>query len=605
MSADSERRLAVILHADVIESTALVRRDETLAHNRILNAFRLLSQSIEAYSGATRELRGDALVGEFNRASDAICAAVAFHEKNIAYNAELEDEIQPCLRIGIAMGEVVVGEQMMTGAGVVLAQRLEQLAERDGICLQGAAYDTLPENLPFQYEHRGEQLLKGFDEPVRTFAVFRKAGESMPAPEIKPPTLIAFKNVTDKFPPPIAGSSIAVLPFVNLSDNPEQDYFCHGVSSEIHTDLTRFRDLFVSGRSSCLAVNDQFSDVTEIANKLGVQYLVRGGIRSDRDRVRINVELVEAETGGVLWSERYERILEDIFEVETEVANTIAATLSIKIEDAVYERRKECPPERLSAYDWYLRGNRSLELGGPENLAKAKREYRQALEIDPEYSSANAGLSIVYAYEMGEMLAPDFSESLDLHHKFAEKAVALDSTDSRGHYAMCCVLQYLGQFELADSHAERSVELNPSEYHNICARGYTLMNLNRADESAASFNQSLRRNPLAPNACLLAMGLIEYQEKNYAQSTATIARMTPSYIQRLSTLAAGYAQLGYDEEARLIAREFWNQIESRPGRPATGDTAGWRRYWRQEHPWGDEEAFENLLEGFGKAGLPV
>ena len=601
---DSERRLAVILHADVIESTVLVRRNETLAHKRILNAFRLLSQSIEAYSGATRELRGDALVGEFNRASDAICAAIAFQKENAAYNAELDDEIQSCLRIGIAMGEVVGDDQMMTGSGVVLAQRLEQLAERDGVCLQSAAYDTLPEYLPFQYEYQGEQVLKGFEEPVRVFSVSLKKGESIPTPEVKPPTLTAFKNVTDKSPPPIADTSIAVLPFDNISGNQDQDYFCHGVSADIHSDLTRFRDLFVSGRSSCLTVSDQTADVTEIAKRLGVQYLVRGGIRSDKDRVRIIAELVDGETGGILWSERYDRVLQDIFEVETEVANTIAATLSIRIEDEVYERHKDCPPERLSAYDWLLRGNRNLELGGPENIDKAKREYRRALDIDPEYSSASAGLSIAYAYEMGEMLSENFSESLDMHHEFAEKAIALDRSDSRGHYAMSCVLQYLGQFELADIHAERAIELNPSEYHNICARGYTLMNLNRVDESAATFNESLRRNPLAPNSCLLALGLIEYQEKNYAQSAATIARMTPSYIQRLSTLAAGYAQLGYDEEARSVGQEFWNQIETRPGRPAKGNVKGWRQFWRQEYPWGDEEAFENLLEGFGKAGLP-
>lgn len=605
MTVSSHRRLVVILHADVIGSTALVRRDETIAHERILDAFRRLSKSIESYGGVTKELRGDALVGEFSRVSDAVCAAIGFQEENAELNTKLEDGIQPGLRIGIAMGEVVADENTVTGAGVILAQRLEQLAECDGVCLQGAAYETLPERLPFQYKAQGEQHLKGFDDPVRSFAVSRKEGESLPAPESNPVTISAFQVVEAEVLPQVTGASIAIMPFANLDGSKDQDYFSHGVTADIHNDLTRFRNLFVSGRSSCLTVSDQTSDVTEIAKRLGVQYLVRGSVRTDKDRLRINAELVDGETGGILWSERYDRIMLDIFEVELEVANTIAATLSIRIEDALYERSKDCPPERLSSYDWLLRGNRSLELGGAKNLNNAKREFSRALEIDPESSSACAGLSTAYANECFELAAPNYAESIERHQELAEQALALDSSDSRSHYAMSCAHTLFGQFELGYQHAERALDLNPSEYHNICGVGYSLMCLDRFEESSKAFTDSLRRNPLAPNSCLLALGNIEYQEENYGQSAITLSRMTPSYIMRVSSLAATYAQLGYEDAARAAAKEFWKLVESRPGCPSSDDSKGWRLHWRLLYPWGDEESFEKLLEGFAKAGLPV
>ena len=177
------RKLAVILHADVVGSTALVQRNETIAHGRIQDAFRRFSRTIENYGGMTHELRGDALVAEFDRASDAVSAALAFQATNAAFNATLDDHIRPQIRMGISLGEVVIADNTITGAGVVLAQRIEQLAESGGVCIQGAAYETVPQRLPFAYENLGEQEVKGFADPVRVYAVNMKRGETIPAPE--------------------------------------------------------------------------------------------------------------------------------------------------------------------------------------------------------------------------------------------------------------------------------------------------------------------------------------------------------------------------------------------------------------------------------------
>ena len=210
------RKLAVILHADVVGSTVLVQQNETLAHERIQAVFHQFSDTIKTYGGVAREIRGDALVAEFERASDAVTAALAFQVLNGETNSTLSDDIQPKLRIGISLGEVVIADNTITGAGVVMAQRLEQLAESGGVVVQGAVSETVPIRMPFEFENLGEQILKGFDQPVRAFTVTLSPGDELPAPEKEVPLQAA---ETENLP--IADRpTIAVLPFTNMSNEP-------------------------------------------------------------------------------------------------------------------------------------------------------------------------------------------------------------------------------------------------------------------------------------------------------------------------------------------------------------------------------------------------
>ena len=217
MTDTPSRKLAVLLHADVVGSTSLVRLNETLAHERIKDAFVRLSESVRSYGGTTNELRGDALVAEFGRASDAVCAAIAFQDANTALNASLGDDLRPRLRVGIAMGEVIVADNTITGDGVVLAQRLEQIAEPGGVCIQGAAYETVPKRLPFAFESLGEQMLKGFDEPVRALKVALKTGESVPPTEFGVLPGEPIREPSDR-------PSIALLPFKSRGGDSEHGH---------------------------------------------------------------------------------------------------------------------------------------------------------------------------------------------------------------------------------------------------------------------------------------------------------------------------------------------------------------------------------------------
>jgi adenylate cyclase len=287
LSGENSTKLAVLLHADVIGSTALVQLDETLAHARFQDVFRRFSETIAGHGGTTHEIRGDALVAEFSRASDALAAAVTFQAANGEYIDGLGDEIRPQLRIGVAMGEVVIADSTVTGGGIVLAQRLEQLAPPGGICIQGAAYETLPKRLPFEYENLGEQQLKGFDEPVRVYTVRARGEASSSASAVNDVPAPRELELPSK-------PSIAVLPFNNMSNDSEQEFFADGISEDIITELSKFRTFFVIARNSSFAFKNESLTVRDVGRKLGVRYVVEGSVRRAGNRVRITAQLIDA-----------------------------------------------------------------------------------------------------------------------------------------------------------------------------------------------------------------------------------------------------------------------------------------------------------------------
>ncbi len=377
MAEHPTRKLAVILHADVVGSTRLVQQNETLAHARIQDAFRRFSSTIDAYNGVTHELRGDALVAEFARASDAVAAALAFQIENTESNARLEDDLQPQLRIGISLGEVVIADNTVTGAGVVLAQRVEQLAEPGGVCITGAIHEAAPQHLPLDYSDLGKREVKGFEEPVQVYRASVKAGKQVPPPEPavsvgahsrKPKRLwtasaIALLIVVGgalawwqpwvlreepasvermAFPLPDK-PSIAVLAFDNLSGDPDQDYLSDGISEGIIRELSRFPQLFVIARNSSFTYKGRPVKIQTVSEELGVRYVVEGSLQSTGDQIRVTAQLIDATTGNHLWSNRFDRQRQDFFTVQDEITQTIVSTLAGLVELAERGRAVDKP----------------------------------------------------------------------------------------------------------------------------------------------------------------------------------------------------------------------------------------------------------------------
>lgn len=458
-----ETKLVVILHADVVGSTALVQIDERVAHERIQDAFLRLSESISNYRGSTHEVRGDALVAEFDRGSDAISAALDFQAANRRHNRGLVGEIRPELRVGIAMGEVIIADNTLTGAGVVLAQRLEQLAADGGVVVQGAVYEATPRRLPFDYEFLGEQTLKGFDELVRAYSVGLKAGESIPVPE----SARQFDSRRAPGSPPLelpSKPSIAILPFENLSADPEQEYFSDGIAEDVITALSRFHDLFVIARNSSFVYRGRSVDVREVGRELGVQYVVEGSVRRSGPRVRLSVQLIEAATGNHIWAERFDRSLEDVFAVQDEVTERVAAAVGRSVNVFEGTRAVERRPQELGGWELLARAEWHVNRTSQDSLSRARALCLEAIERFPDYPSGYSLLARVYCLQSLYGVAEG---SVDDAARVARQAIALDPNDERAHIYLARVLMVQGRHDEALLEAEAALSINPNYAHGI------------------------------------------------------------------------------------------------------------------------------------------
>jgi adenylate cyclase len=513
------RKLAVILHADVVGSTSLVQKNETLAHERMQNTFRRFSETISSHNGSAHEIRGDALVAEFARASDAVSASLAFQASNATHNEQLSDDLQPVLRIGIAMGEVVIADNTVTGEGVVLAQRLEQLAEQGGICIQGATYETLPKRLPFEYKNLGEQQLKGFDDPVKAYAVSLKPGNVIPDSRPKIPAELSMTDIPEK-------PSIAVLPFTNMSGDPEQEYFSDGITEDITTALSHFSGLFVIARNSSFTYKGHALDTRKISTALGVRYVLEGSVRRSGNRIRINGQLIDAETGNHIWAERFDGDLDDIFELQDEITRKIVGSIAPQIELAEIERGRGLQPASLSSYELSLKAKSqaydAFRLGDADELQKAIDIANDALKQDPRNTQALwiLGMSQMdqYLYQWGH----DPAGALGRAMQAAESLIHVDSSNAAGHVLRGTLYIHQREFDLALPDFERSLSLNPNASLHLffAAWGESLAGLTELAKEHAELGIRLspREMDLWMSVAYLALCQASFAEGNFADA---------------------------------------------------------------------------------------
>ena len=458
------RKLAVLLHADVVGSTSLVQRNETLAHERIKVTYRRFSETISSYGGVALEIRGDALVAEFSKVSDAVSASLAFQATNTVLNEKISDDIQPVLRIGIAMGEVVVADNTVTGEGIVLAQRLEQLTEPGGVCIQGAAYETLPKRLPFDYENLGEQQIKGFDEPVRVYAVSLESGGVIPESQTATQLETSAPDLPEK-------PSIAVLPFVNMSGDPEQEYFSDGISEDITTALSYFTGLFVIARNSSFSYKGKSVDAKQIAGELGVRYLLEGSVRRSENHIRINCQLINAVTGSHIWAQLFDRDLEDIFELQDEITRVIVGSIAPQIELAEVDRSRDLTLASLSSYELSLKAKSqvydALRAGNADRLQQAIDTAHDVLKLDTRNTHAlwvlGSAQICQYLYHWGN----DPGGARDRALQATENLIQADPSNADGHGLSGLVKIYRREFDQAIADFTRALSLNPNAVLNL------------------------------------------------------------------------------------------------------------------------------------------
>ena len=597
MLQNLDRKLAVILHADVVGSTRMVQKNESLAHQRIVDSFKQFESRIDQFNGVVHEIRGDALLAIFPRASDAVNAALAFQNQHGGENATIEDDILAELRVGIAMGEVIIADGTVTGAGVVLAQRLEQLCNAGEVMIQGAVYETLPKHLPLNFSSLGEQNLKGFDETVRVYRVATAVNASNSLPR-KSESHVARKSVTSEKP------SIAVLPFANHSGDPEQEYFSDGISEDIIAELSRFHALFVIARNSSFRFKDSNAGIQAIGRELGVQYIVEGSVRRAGNRVRIIAQLIETETERQIWAERFDRDFQDIFEVQDEVTRSIVAVLPGRVQDDVVDRAARKPTESMKAYELMLQGKAYRDLLSAEGNAETRRCCENAIEVDPRYARAYMYLSDSYIVDVWLGIAD--SDAQDLAMQYAREAAHLDSNDvyiqdHLGFAHLCSGLWREAEVQFGKT---LSKIVNESESMAWCGYGYML--LGNLEKARSVVIEAIRLDPLHPPTLDWILGQICFFEKNHEAVLDLMYGKALLNSLAYAFVAAAHAYLGHQESKQLALNSFISQRRSEfdsRGIDVTDNTVetlagAYKVMWRDPSNW------EQLAAGLRLAGLP-
>ena len=522
-----ERKLAVIFAADIAEYSRLMGLDEVGTLRRLQGYRTILERLITAHRGRIFNTAGDSFVADFGSAVDAVECAVAVQDA-----IEKENEGRPAgepmrFRIGIHLGDVMVEGPNLFGDGVNIAARLEALAEPGGICLSGPVRDQIGSRLPVGLTALGEQRVKNIAEPVRVFRVGRGSGRGSPPPVRRRratvravmlvPAVLALVAAAGAAlwlwpgrhsePQPLQATStpvqpysaprlsIVVLPFANLSNDPQQEYFADGITEDLTTDIARIQGSQVLARNTAFTYKGKPFDAKQIGRELGVRYVLEGSVQRSGSQVRINVQLVDAETGAHLWAERFDRNISDLFTVQNEITARIARSLESQL--AIAEARR--PTDNPDALDYLLRGRAVLTRPiTTENNDEAVKLFETALALDPKAVDAAAWLSVALTVRVTDELSTDPDADLQRAERLAEQALAASPDSALAHYAKGQVLRTQSRCREAIPEFERAIALDPSRVPAYAHVGWCKFLTGSVDEAIPYFEQAIRLSPSGP-----------------------------------------------------------------------------------------------------------
>ena len=569
-----ERRLTAILAADVVGYSRLMTIDEagTLATLKSLRRS-IVDPKITEHSGRVVKLTGDGMLVEFPSVVSAVACAVAIQSAMRAHNAS---ESAPGIkfRIGVNLGDVIVEEGDIFGDGVNVASRLESIAPVGGIAISQSARDHVGNRLGLTFDDAGERRLKNIEHPIRVYNV----SLDMPSPrEGKDPTPVGEKP------------SIAVLPFVNMSGDPEQEYFSDGITEDIITDLSKVSGLSVVARNTAFTYKGKPVKVPEVEKELGVDFIVEGSVRKAGSRVRVTGQLINGKDDRHVWADRYDRDLTDIFAIQDEITHAIVEQLKVKLLPQEKRNIAQAPTDNVEAYTYYLRGRQFMQRHSRSNYQLARRMFARAVELDPLYARAYAGIAdcdsfLFLHYQLpagvesilatsGKALTLDdkvaeahasrgLALSLDKHYAESteefEKAIALDPNSFEAHYfyARACVTQ--GKLERAAPLFERAAENKPDDYQSLCLLVQIYRSLGRPQDAERSARRCIERakNELmvhpenARAAYLGANALVAVGEKERAREWASRAlSIDPDDVLTQYNIACVYSLMGDIDQA--------------------------------------------------------
>ncbi len=569
----ARRRLAAILAADVVGYSRLMEQDEagTLAALKERRKG-VLEPLVAQHQGRIVKVMGDGVLVEFASAVNAVGCAVELQKRMAAPNEALTEDRRIVLRIGINLGDVVVEGGDLYGEGVNVAARLQELADPGTIVVSAKLHDEVHRRLNLAFEDAGEQRLKNVSSPLR---IYRIAGGDKGAAAAAAALALPTKP------------SIAVLPYTNMSSDPEQEVFVDGLTEDLITELSRAAGLFVIARHSTFAYKGKAADVRRIARDLGVRYLVEGSARRAAGRVRINVQLIDALGGDHVWAERFDRSLEDIFAVQDEVTGKIAEALVGRLTAPPARKR----PTSLEAYDLCVRARRLTGIS-PQATHEARVLLERAISLDPGYAEAHRWLAFVLWEgwtDMGRPMEPDRRLSMEM----AQRAVKLDPNDAGNRWVLSRLLAYESRWEESDAEFASTIELDPNHADAWAVRAEVTAFSGQALTAIEQAHRGLRLNPYPAGWYYWELGLAQYAARQYEAAVETLHREATYRTGSRRILAASLAQLGRMEEAHREAELFM-----------VGNPNFTISHWAATQPFRDDAMRKHFVDGYRKAGLP-
>ena len=541
-NARVERRLTAILAADVAGYSRLMGVDEEGTLSK-LKAHRvaLVDPKITEHRGRIVKTTGDGLLVEFASVVDAVRCAVEVQRGMIERNADVPQGKRVEFRIGINVGDIIIEEDDIFGDGVNVAARLEALAEPGGICVSGRVEEDVHGKLDTAFEDIGEQQLKNIARPVRVYRA--RPGGPVNAPAH--PVL----SLPDK-------PSIVVLPFQNMSGDPEQEYFADGVVEEITTALSRFKTVFVIARNSSFTYKGKAADVKQIGRELGVRYVLEGSVRKAANRVRITAQLIDAASGVHLWADRFDGAIEDIFDLQDQVTTSVVGAITPTVEQAEIGRAVLKPTESLDAYDHYMRGLASQYQWTSEATNEALRHYYKAIELDPKFALAYALATSCYSWRKMNGWVTDPAREITETKRLAERATQLGQDDAQ---VLCwsggALAFVVGQVDEGVALVERALRLNPNLMDAWLSSGSVMLVLGEWDKAIDHFAHAMRLSPFEPSLFVMQAGTAtgHFYAGRYDEAAAWAAKSigeNPKYPPVWRTAAASNALLGRQEQAQ-------------------------------------------------------
>ena len=586
--------MAAVLAADVVGYSRLMGLDE-VGTARTLREHRAVSDALVAkHAGRIVKTTGDGVLLEFPSVVDAVECAVAVQAVMAERNDGVPQDRRMLYRIGINLGDILIEGEDILGDGVNVAARLEGIAEPGGICISSSAYEQVRGKVAVEFADLGEQRLKNIDRPVRVYAakpkVFLGMVAPLPGPQPESSTPLA---LPDK-------PSIAVLPFQNMSGDPEQEYFADGMVEDIITGLSRSKSLFVIARTSSFTYKGKAVDIKQVGSELGVRYVLEGSVRKAGNRVRITGQLIDAATGAHLWADRFDGLLEDIFDLQDRVTSSVIGAISPQLERAEIARAQRKPTESLQAYDYYLRAAASLYRFTREGDIEALKLTKIANGLDPEFAAAYALGARCYIQRKAFGWSTEAAEERIEAGQLARRAIELDKDDDPSVLAMAGQARafVVGEVEEGAALLSRAITLDPNLAIARIWRGWIHLYLGEVDAAIAQFQVASRLSPLDPRIFIVHNGLAYahfFAGRNEDASTwaATAVRQQQNYLSSQRILMACHAMSGRIEGAREICARLM-QLNPDQRISLIKDRAPFRRV----------QDIERLAQAFRIAGMP-